>query len=427
MSPVIAGIILIAVSVAVAIAAASWLGSMTFSFTSIEELRITNCQWAPDISYADLTVNNFGTESATIDEVKVNGELVNDVSIVTGSADLNAGEKVIFRVTESFRPSNSYRFSISTTKGTRVEYVSRAPYSSGITSVASTHYVNSTSNVDGISDKGTHSDFSNQRVGPDSVFDVLTEANTGGSSNFTLLDSGFEGSTWDANWYDGPSDWIEDNSLVHSGLASALASNNNEGDFTIGNLDASDASAIYVDFWFRKDDTESSDFTLYYYDGSSYDLIDELDDNGGDDTWLHFTATITDSQYFVPNFGLSFDATLDNNENVWVDDVIITKEVNAGNYELDIEIQFTDIDVSENYEEISIFMGSTTGEALDVYIRNGSSWDSLAAELLPNQWNNVTRTISENIVTLRFLGSLEVSDITQDSWEIDCSLLYAPP
>ena len=110
LSPVIAGIILIAVSVAVAIAAASWLGSMTFSFTSIEELRITNCQWAPDISYADLTVNNFGTESATIDEVKFNGDLVNDVPIVAGSADLNAGENAIFRITEGFSPSNSFHF-----------------------------------------------------------------------------------------------------------------------------------------------------------------------------------------------------------------------------------------------------------------------------------------------------------------------------
>ena len=52
---------------------------------------------------------------------------MNDVSIVAGSADLNAGENAIFRITEGFSPSNSYRFSIITTKGTRVEYVSRAP------------------------------------------------------------------------------------------------------------------------------------------------------------------------------------------------------------------------------------------------------------------------------------------------------------
>ena len=127
LSPVIAGIILIAVSVAVAIAAASWMGSMTFSFMSVEELQITNCQWGQDVSYVNITVNNFGTESATIDEVKVNGDLVNNVSIISGSANLNAGENAVFRITESFIPSNNYRFSIITTKGTRVEYVTSAP------------------------------------------------------------------------------------------------------------------------------------------------------------------------------------------------------------------------------------------------------------------------------------------------------------
>lgn len=180
MSPVISAIILIAVTVAVAIAAATWLGSMTFSFMTVEELQVTNCQWAPDVSYADLTVNNFGTDSVTIDEVKVNGELVNDVSIVTGSADLNAGENVVFRITESFIQSNSYTLSIIITKGTRIEYVSKAPYSSGITSFASMHYVNTTSNIDGSSDKGTHSNFADQQVGPDDVFDTLTEGDLGG-------------------------------------------------------------------------------------------------------------------------------------------------------------------------------------------------------------------------------------------------------
>ena len=100
LSPVVSAIILIAVTVAVAIAAATWLGSMTFSFMTIEELRITNCQWAQDGSYADLLVNNFGTTSATISNVEVNGVLANGVSIVAGSATVNAGETATIRITE---------------------------------------------------------------------------------------------------------------------------------------------------------------------------------------------------------------------------------------------------------------------------------------------------------------------------------------
>jgi hypothetical protein len=94
---------------------------------------------------------------------------------------------------------------------------------------------------------------------------------------------------------------------------------------------------------------------------------------------------------------------------------------------LDLEIQFTEVDVSNNYDEISIFSGSANGENLDVYVWNGASWDILISNLASNQWNNATRSISEETVTLRFLGTTEVNDTIQDTWEIDCALLYAPP
>jgi hypothetical protein len=136
---------------------------------------------------------------------------------------------------------------------------------------------------------------------------------------------GFEGSTWDMNWDDLSSNWNADNSIVNNGSASAWASNGNEGYFTSDDLNANGASSITLDFWFRKDGTEANDFTLFYYNGSNYNLIDELDNDGGDDVWLHFTAEITDSQYFVSNFRVRFDATLGGGENVWVDDVLITK------------------------------------------------------------------------------------------------------
>ena len=68
----------------------------TFSFMSVEALQITNCQWGQDVSYVDLTVNNFGTESATLDKLRVNGDLVNDMSLLSGSANLDGGENTVF-------------------------------------------------------------------------------------------------------------------------------------------------------------------------------------------------------------------------------------------------------------------------------------------------------------------------------------------
>ena len=48
---------------------------------------------------------------------------------------------------------------------------------------------------------------------------------------------------------------------------------------------------------------------------------------GIDDEWLHYTDTITDSNYFIPNFSIKFVGLPDRNENVWVDEVVITKEI----------------------------------------------------------------------------------------------------
>ena len=154
-------------------------------------------------------------------------------------------------------------------------------------------YVDSNlSDVDSSADIGSHSDFSSQQTGPDFVYDTLTEQNTGASSNSTLLDDGFEDFIWDTNWNAIPSNWVEDTFPVHSGSSSARAADFFEGYFTSDSLDASDAGAIYVDFWFRKTGTDAYDFTLYYYDGSSYDLIEELDDNGFDNTWLHYSCLL---------------------------------------------------------------------------------------------------------------------------------------
>jgi len=143
----------------------------------------------------------------------------------------------------------------------------------------------------------------------------------------TLLVDGFEGAVWDANWVL-PHNWLIDTSTYKSGSASAWAEFTDSGDFICDGLDANDANVIHVDFWFMKDDTDVvEDFILSYYNGTSYVDVCDLDTLGGDDVWLHYTDTITDSSYFVPNFSIRFGAPLERNENVWVDDVLITKEV----------------------------------------------------------------------------------------------------
>ena len=66
LSPVVASIILIAVTVAVSIAVAAWMGALTFTFMKTEELKITNLAWTSSTTVATLSLQNSGTSPLTI-------------------------------------------------------------------------------------------------------------------------------------------------------------------------------------------------------------------------------------------------------------------------------------------------------------------------------------------------------------------------
>jgi flagellin-like protein len=119
LSPVIASIILIAVVVAVSIAAASWMGSMSFNFMEVDELAFTGHLWASDNSYADLSIRNLGTSSVTVTVIEVNDVIAGDVSVVSGSSKIDAGETSVFRVTQSFTAPRRYEFTVITSSGTK--------------------------------------------------------------------------------------------------------------------------------------------------------------------------------------------------------------------------------------------------------------------------------------------------------------------
>jgi len=142
-----------------------------------------------------------------------------------------------------------------------------------------------------------------------------------------LLQDSFEGAAWDGNWVS-PHNWLKDTTTYSHGTSSAWANPDNNGYFTCDALDTSDATAIHMHFWFMKNNTDAAqDVLLYYYNGTNYNLIADLDTLGSDDVWLHYTNIITDSQYFVSNFRIRFDATPEKRENVWIDDIVVTKEI----------------------------------------------------------------------------------------------------
>jgi hypothetical protein len=163
----------------------------------------------------------------------------------------------------------------------------------------------------------------------DRIINVLDQLFWDEPNGVVLLKDGFEDTPWDANFSNGG--WILDSDDYKSAYNSAKSDRNNRGVLSTNALDASDANAIHVAFWFNKDALDAgTDVLLYYHNGTtaSDDLIlDDFDIYGSDKTWLHYTDVITDSNYFTPDFKVIIDSTtLDSNkEFINIDDVIVTK------------------------------------------------------------------------------------------------------
>jgi len=282
-----------------------------------------------------------------------------------------------------------------------------------------------TSNVDGSGDKGSHSNFDDEKSKDDS-YDTLTEEDTSSTIISTLLDDDFEAdlSNWDTNWD------LRDTQYV-SPTHSVECSSNDDNLISI-DLDTSDASKIDISFRYRIDDIDDNDnVRVYYYDGTDYDAIEEIGDDS-EDTWLTYTDTIdnagADAQYFISNFRVGIGgSSIDNNEHMWVDDVLIIKEVSGTpNYELDLEVQWTNVDYTQTNEELCIFLNGASSENLNVDLWDGSTWQNIFTNL-QNGWNNasITTWLVDSTFTIRYIDVTQTSDSNMDSWDIDAALIHS--
>ena len=143
-----------------------------------------------------------------------------------------------------------------------------------------------------------------------------------------LLQDDFEASNWNENW---TGEWAQSTQTAHSGSSSAKANRYYDGYFTTADLDTSSATSITVDFWIKKQYTDTGDdILLYYFDGSQYVLITDLDTFGADGEWLHYVEVITDRNFFSKDFKIRLDAhSLTGSrwygyEKVFLDDMTVT-------------------------------------------------------------------------------------------------------
>ena len=121
LSPVVASIILIAVTVAVSIAVAAWMGALVVGQMSTEEAKVTSIVWGTDT--VTLTVRNTGTTDILIVEAYANGGT--DVLSAEQSVPANDVAQVILDVIPV--SGSNYMFQLKSAQGNTFPYTAYAP------------------------------------------------------------------------------------------------------------------------------------------------------------------------------------------------------------------------------------------------------------------------------------------------------------
>ena len=122
LSPVVAAIILIAVTVAVSIAVAAWMGSMAISDMEVSELTISSLEFTvgdAENGRVIAHVTNAGTSDVTVHRIRINGENIGAWSAETSNT-IRAGTSEILRATLEVTKAAKYSVMLFSIDGTMV-------------------------------------------------------------------------------------------------------------------------------------------------------------------------------------------------------------------------------------------------------------------------------------------------------------------
>ena len=144
-----------------------------------------------------------------------------------------------------------------------------------------------------------------------------------------MLEDEFEGG--DANWV--RSNWtVYDSNVLGDGNSNgnshsiyhSITPGSGSGTLTTVDIDASDANSMRIELWIKKSaGIEDGDIELYYYNGSTWDNVADLNTVGANDVWLHYTDDVNENEYFVSNFKLELRSNISAGE-LFIDDVSVT-------------------------------------------------------------------------------------------------------
>ena len=352
-------------------------------------------------------------------------------------------------------------------------------------------FVDSTSDVDNSPDIGMHSNFENEKS-KDGIYDILTESAavkeiirdgvaqgqstsatvtfshtlgySSGNNRLVVVAAGFEHSAGDINiasaTYNGQSmTKIVQATVGGTGYSSSTAifyildSNLpvNSGFYSVVVTAASDPSAdlwacavSYIGVKQEAPDDYDSD-----YSSSSTTMTSEL--NCAEDGSILVQASVVGNiGSFTPSSGTTEvieDSDINSasavfNEKLGQDSGARNlgcthSSMNRGSwvgacwapaggdtdYDLDIEVQFTNVIDFLETEKLCIYMGTMGAEDLNVSYWTGSSWIELDSDLTASSWNNYTVSLTASTFTIRFETETAIGDDTADEYQIDAVLL----
>jgi len=283
---------------------------------------------------------------------------------------------------------------------------------------------NNTSDVDGSSDKGIHSDFTAQKNGPDLINDILTEEITAFTSNSTWLYVNADDETrtdWTRN---GTNPYL--NAIDYpTNFVNVFGNNKVVGDFNFADSGkyTETINSVTVQLYAQQSST-SKDLEVFVWNGSSWTSlgIQTTPTSWG---WMSWTATTVLDTWTKIDGARIYVQTKSAAGTYEVDCARLQIDYNSPNHELDLEVQWTNADYDEANEQLCIYGGTMGAENITVDVWNGTGWENVFTDL-NSGWNNVSVTsyLTTSNFTIRFRGGIETSDTTQDAWNIDTVLLH---
>ena len=118
LSPVVASIILIAVTVAVSVVVAAWMGGMTIGLMgNAEQASIANIAFGTN--QIDVLVQNSGSTTVNITQAYVNGAGATITNAQPWSVDKSSATTL--HITATLSAGTSYQIKLITAKGTQIQ------------------------------------------------------------------------------------------------------------------------------------------------------------------------------------------------------------------------------------------------------------------------------------------------------------------